>query len=130
MARPGIEHRVPYRLRYAARPHVIYTDSIAYSIVYDEEIVHRKEKKSHDVAPTQTCCASDVGVPGARDLSLVQALNSTSRNLDDLLIIENPDFEGIVSRTYPPELQLNKANASDTEAPFLDLHLSISNGFV
>ena len=31
---------------------------------------------------------------------------------------------------YPPELQLNKANISDTEAPFLDLHLSISNGFV
>ena len=30
----------------------------------------------------------------------------------------------------PPELQLNKANTSDTEAPFLDLHLSISNGFV
>ena len=29
---------------------------------------------------------------------------------------------------YPPELQLSKANASDTEAPFLDLHLSISNG--
>ena len=25
---------------------------------------------------------------------------------------------------------LNKANTSDTEAPFLDLHLSISNGFV
>ena len=23
-----------------------------------------------------------------------------------------------------------KANASDTEAPFLDLHLSVSNGFV
>ena len=31
---------------------------------------------------------------------------------------------------YPSELQLNKANTSDTEAPFLDLHLSISNGFV
>ena len=29
-----------------------------------------------------------------------------------------------------PELQLNKTNTSDTEAPFLDLHLSISNGFV
>ena len=27
-------------------------------------------------------------------------------------------------------LQLNKANASDAKAPFLDLHLSISNGFV
>ena len=35
-----------------------------------------------------------------------------------------------VNRIYPPELQLNKANTSDTEAPFLDLHLSISNGFV
>ena len=33
-------------------------------------------------------------------------------------------------KIYPPELQLNKANTSDTEAPFLDLHLSISNGFV
>ena len=31
---------------------------------------------------------------------------------------------------YPPELQLNKANTSDTEAPFLDFHLSFSNGFV
>ena len=31
---------------------------------------------------------------------------------------------------YPPELQHNKANTSDSEAPFLDLHLSISNGFV
>ena len=36
----------------------------------------------------------------------------------------------LVNRIYPPELQLNKANTSDTEAPFLDLHLSISNGFV
>ena len=36
----------------------------------------------------------------------------------------------MVNRIYPPELQLNKANTSDTEVPFLDLHLSISNGFV
>ena len=34
------------------------------------------------------------------------------------------------NQIYPPELKLNKANTSDTEAPFLDLHLSISNGFV
>ena len=36
----------------------------------------------------------------------------------------------MVNQTYPPEFQLNKANTSNTEAPFLDLHLSISNGFV
>ena len=31
---------------------------------------------------------------------------------------------------YPSEFQLNKANVSGTEASFLDLHLSISDGFV
>ena len=31
---------------------------------------------------------------------------------------------------YPPELQLNKANNIDTEVCFLDLHLSIADGFV
>ena len=36
----------------------------------------------------------------------------------------------MVNQMYPPELQLNKANTLDTEAPFLDLHLSISNAFV
>ena len=37
----------------------------------------------------------------------------------------------MVSQIYPSELQLNKANISDdTEAAFLDLHLSISNGIV
>ena len=60
----------------------------------------------------------------------IEAFKSTSRYLDDLLNIDNPYFEGMVNRIYPPELQLNKANTSDTEAPFLDLHLSISNGFV
>ena len=60
----------------------------------------------------------------------IEAFKSTSRYLDDLLNIDNPYFEGMVNRIYPPELQLNKANTSDTEAPFFDLHLYISNGFV
>ena len=55
---------------------------------------------------------------------------SISRYLYDILSIDNPYFEGMVNRIYPPELQLNKGNTSDTEAPSLDLHLSISNGFV
>ena len=36
----------------------------------------------------------------------------------------------MVSQIYHSELQLDKANASDTEAVFLDLHLSISNDIV
>ena len=35
-----------------------------------------------------------------------------------------------VNHVCPSELRLNKANVSDTEASFLDLHLSISDGFV
>ena len=61
---------------------------------------------------------------------VIKAFNSTSQYLDDLLNIDNPYFEGMVNQIYPSELQLNKAYTSDTEAPFLDLHLSFSNGFV
>ena len=39
-------------------------------------------------------------------------------------------MDDIVSQIYHSELQLNKANTSDTEAAFLDLHLSISNDIV
>ena len=61
---------------------------------------------------------------------VIKAFNSTSRYLDDLLNIDNPYFEGMVNQIYPSVFQLNKANASDTKAPFLDVHLSISNEFV
>ena len=61
---------------------------------------------------------------------VIESFNSTSRYLDDLLNTDNPYFEGMVNQIYPPELQLNKANISDTEAPFLDIHLSAANGFV
>ena len=36
----------------------------------------------------------------------------------------------MVHRIYPAEVQLNKGNASDTEAAFLDLNLSIHNDIV
>ena len=67
---------------------------------------------------------------GDNQADIIEGFKSTSRCLDDLLNIDNPYFEGMVNQIYPPELQLNKVNTSDTEAPFLDLHLSISNGFV
>ena len=78
------------------------------------------------------CYDSDflTSLSDVKQTEIIEAFKSTSRYLDDLLNIGNPYFEGIVNRIYPPELQLNKANTSDTEAPFLDLHLSISNGFV
>ena len=78
------------------------------------------------------CSAMRGTVPHKRKkrFDLIDAFNSTSRYLDDLLIIENIHFEHIVHRIYPTELQLNKANASDTETAFLDLNLSIHNDIV
>ena len=32
----------------------------------------------------------------------------------------------MVNQIYPPELKLNTANVSDTEAPFLDLQLFLT----
>ena len=61
---------------------------------------------------------------------VIEAFNSTSRYLDEILNIDNPYFESMVNQSYLPELQLNKANISDTEAPFLDIHISVSIGFV
>ena len=61
---------------------------------------------------------------------IIEAFNSTSRYLDDLLNIDNIYFDQMVDRIYPTELQLNKANSSDTQAPFFDLNLCISNGTV
>ena len=50
---------------------------------------------------------------------VIEAFNSTSRYLDDLLNIDIPYFEGMVNQIYPLKPQLNKANTRDTEAPFL-----------
>ena len=44
--------------------------------------------------------------------------------------IDNIHFEPIVHRIYPAELKLHKANASDTEAAFLDINLSIHDDIV
>ena len=61
---------------------------------------------------------------------VIDAFNTTSRYLDDILNINNVYFDNMASQIYPSELQLHKANTSDTKAAFLDLHLSISNDII
>ena len=53
---------------------------------------------------------------------IIQGFNTTSRYLDDILSIHNTLFDDILIQMYSSELQLNKANTSDTKAVFLDLH--------
>ena len=65
-----------------------------------------------------------------KQTDIIDAFNTTSRYLDDILNINNLYFDNMVSQIYPSELQLNKAISSDTETAFFDLHLSISNDIV
>ena len=61
-----------------------------------------------------------------KQADVIDAFNTTSRYLDNILNINNVYFDNMVGHIYPSELQLIKANTSDTEAAFLNLHLSIS----
>ena len=67
---------------------------------------------------------------------IIEAFNSTSRFLDDLLKFDNPyktiHVKQMVDQihVYPTELQVNKAHSPNTEAPYLLLNLSITNGIV
>ena len=61
-----------------------------------------------------------------KQANIIDAFNTTSRHLDDILNINNVYFDNMVSQLYPSELQFNKANTSVTNATLLDLHLSIS----
>ena len=61
---------------------------------------------------------------------MIDAFNSTSRYLDDLLNTDKIHFEQMVHRIYQAVIQLNEANSSDTEAAFLDINLSNHNDTV
>ena len=49
---------------------------------------------------------------------MIYAFNSTSRYLDDLLNIDNIQFDHIVHIIYPAELQLNKLMLLILKLPF------------
>ena len=53
-----------------------------------------------------------------KQADVIDAFNTTSRYLDDMLNINNVYFDNMVSQIYPSELQLNKVNTSDTKAVF------------
>ena len=65
-----------------------------------------------------------------KQADIIDAFNTTSRYMDDILNINNVFFDNMVSQVYPSEHQLIKTNTLDTQAAFLDLHVSISNDIV
>ena len=59
-----------------------------------------------------------------KQAEIIEAFESTSRYLDNLLNIDNPYFEGMVNRIYPPEKLMPLYRS-----PIFGF-ASISNGFV
>ena len=59
----------------------------------------------------------------SKQYDLIDMFYDTSRYLDDIFIIENPEFEKQFPDIYSTELQLNKANTSNTETFFLDSNI-------
>ena len=73
------------------------------------------------------CYESDfmMSLSDDKQADIIDAFNTTSIYLDNILNIDNVYFDNMVSQIYPSELQLNQTSTFDTKAAFLDLHLSI-----
>ena len=56
---------------------------------------------------------------------LASQFNFTYRYIDDVLSINNPDFENYLGQMYPSELEIKDTTKSNTSASYLDLLLSI-----
>ena len=61
----------------------------------------------------------------SKRFDLIDKFNNTSRFLDDMFTIYNPEFVEHIPDIYPREIQLNKANTWDKEIYFLDLNIKV-----
>ena len=61
----------------------------------------------------------------SKRFDLIDKFNYTSRCLDDIFIIDYPEFAEHIPDIYQRELQLNKANTSDKDTSFLDLNMKV-----
>ena len=58
---------------------------------------------------------------------LASQFNFTYRYIDDVLSINNPDFENYLGQMYPAELEIKDTKESNTSASYLGLLLSIES---
>ena len=59
-----------------------------------------------------------VSLSDDKQTDIIDAFNTTSKYLDDILNSNNVYFDNMVSQLYPSELQLNKGNISGTKVAF------------
>ena len=56
---------------------------------------------------------------------MASRFNFTYRYIDDVLSIDNPEFENYLGQMYPVELEIKDTKESNTSASYLDLLMSI-----
>ena len=58
-------------------------------------------------------------------LYIAKTFSNTFRYIDDLLTLNNPNFELEISNIYPPHLELKRTTETDSRLSYLDLELNI-----
>ena len=59
------------------------------------------------------------------NLCMAKRFSDIVRYIDDLLTLNNSNFEEEIPNIYPPELALNRTSESDTKLSYLDISISI-----
>ena len=59
------------------------------------------------------------------NLCIAKRFSDTVRYIDDLLTLNNSNFEEEIPNFYPPELTLKRTSESDTKLCYLDISISI-----
>ena len=62
-----------------------------------------------------------------KEKKLASQFNFTYRYIDDVLSINNPDFENYLGQMYPAELEIKDTTETNTSASYFDLLLSIES---
>ena len=66
----------------------------------------------------------------SKQYDLIDMFNDTSRYLDNIFTIDNPEFEIHITDVYSTDLQLNTENTSDKETSFLDSNMKVIGSVV
>ena len=62
------------------------------------------------------------------NLCMAKWFSDTVSYIDDLLTLNNSNFEEEIPNIYPPELTLKRTSESDTKLSYLDISISICSG--
>ena len=61
------------------------------------------------------------------NILMARKFNNTMRYINDLLVLNNTNFNDAINDIYPPELQLKKTTENTTAVSYLDIFITIKH---